>query len=463
MHDLRSFIALLEETGSLARIRRQVNPVHELAGVMAKLESQGRAFYFEKIDGAEFPAVGGLFNRLERFGLAFGHQGSGPFTDRDFDALIERAKLEPVEPIVVHASPAWEVIRRGTNIDLGALPVPTFFELDSGPFITGAVGITRDPETDTMNVGIYRCLVLDHNRLVINASSLSDLRRIYKSWAKRDEPMPIALAVGVPPAMMVAAATKLPPGQREYEFAGALQGRPLELVRCHDSALEVPANAEFIIEGIVDFSSRVENTLGEFADQYGTESAAVTTIKTISHRSDAIFYNIMAGYNPEHILLASGALYSLARTIANGLRTAIPAIKRVSVRSDPAVGTMAHVAIAIDKQSDDEPRRIIEQAFAAGGALFPVSKITKRIVIVDEDIDVDNPAEVEWAIWSRAADAAKFIVIANVESWEMERAAKAGQVSVRIGIDATMDLEDVDKLRRPVIPGAKDIDLERYL
>jgi UbiD family decarboxylase len=463
MHDLRSFIALLEQTGDLARIRREVEPKRELAGVMSKLESQGRAFYFEQVCGAKYPGVGGLFNTLERFGLAFGHQGSEPFTAEDFDVLIEAAKASPVEPVVIDSSPAWEVIDRDEKVQLSSLPVPTFFELDSGPFITGAIGITRDPETQILNIGVYRTQVLNDGQLLINASSLSDLRRIYASWEKLGEPMPIALVIGSAPAMMLAAATKLPPGQREYEFAGGMQGAPIELVQCHDSDLLVPANAEFIIEGTVDFSNKQENMLGEFADQYGSETAPATNVNSISHRADALFYSIMAGYNPEHILLASAALYGLQRTITKSLREAIPAIKQICVRLDPGLGTMAHVAIAINKQRDAEPAEIIAQAFAADGDIFPVAKVTKRIVIVDEDIDVNNPKDVEWAIWSRAAEASKFIVIPGVESWELERAAKAGNKSVRIGIDATMDLEDVDRLVRPVVPGAAAINIDDYL
>jgi len=121
------------------------------------------------------------------------------------------------------------------------------------------------------------------------------------------------------------------------------------------------------------------------------------------------------------------------------------------------------VVISIDKKSDQEPLDMIQKAFKAGGHIFPVSKITKRIIVVDDDIDVHKMDDVQWAIWNRAATASKFLVIPDVESWELERAAKDGQLSARIGIDATMDLEDVDKLVRPTTPGASDIRLEDYI
>jgi 2,5-furandicarboxylate decarboxylase 1 len=463
VHDFRSFVRLLEDNGELDRIRRPVEPQHELAAVMSKVEGLRRAYFFENVTGADYPVVGGLYSKLERFGMALGHDFSTPFDDVEFDGRIERAKANPVSPVTVETGPVKDVVIQGADVDLSRLPVPTFFELDSGPFITGAVGIARDPESGVQNVGVYRTLILDKNRFVINASSLSDLRRIYAHWEKSGEPMPIAIALGVSPAMQIAGACKLAPNQCEFEVAGGLTGAPIELVRCEDSDLLVPANAEFIIEGTVDFSNRVSNLLGEFAGQYGPETAPVTTINTITHRSDPMFYTILAGRNPEHNTLGSVAVYGIQRSLIASLKAVIPEIKDINVLSDPAMGTLAHITISIDKRSDDQPREIIEKAFAADGAFFPVSRITKRIIVVDDDIDVHDRIDVEWAIWNRAADASKHIVIPDVQSWELERAAKDGMKSVRIGIDATMDLEDLDKLIRPIIPGADKIKLKDYL
>jgi 2,5-furandicarboxylate decarboxylase 1 len=181
-----------------------------------------------------------------------------------------------------------------------------------------------------------------------------------------------------------------------------------------------------------------------------------------------MYYSILAGRNAEHNLVGNVAAYGIQRSIARSLTDAIPAIKRIHVFLEAALGTMAHIAIAIDKTDDAEPRQIIDQAFATKGDLFPISMITKRIVVVDDDIDIEDLSDVEWAIWTRAAAAEKFIVVPGVESWEMERAAKhddsgAGGKSVRVGIDATMDLEDVEKLVRPIIPGAADQQREDYL
>lgn len=463
MHDFRSFVQLLKDRGEMDHVSREVERTQELAGVMSKIEAQRRAYYFESVKGAKFPVVGGLYNKLERFGLALERDDAETFTHEAFDGCIEAAKANPIEPVTVDSAPVHENVITGQAVDLADIPVPKFFELDSGPFITGAIGITRDHDSGELNVGIYRTLIIGKNTFVINASSLSDLRRIYTGWEKSGEPMPIAIALGVPPAVLIAGSCKMPPNACEYNVAGSLAGEPIKVVKCRDSDLLVPADAEIVIEGTVDFSNRVENLLGEFAGQYGPENAPVTQVNTITHRNDAMYYAIVAGRNPEHNTLGNVAIYGVQRSIIAAIREAVPDAKDIGVLLEPAMGTLAHVTISIDKQNDARPGEIIEKAFAAGGGIFPVSKITKRIIVVDDDIDVHDPVDVNWAIWNRAATAEKFVAIPNIESWELERAAKDGQLSVRIGIDATMDLEDVDKLIRPIIPGADKIRLEDYV
>lgn len=459
----RSFLAYLEESGQIDPVAREVDPQFELPGVTELIERRGRAYRFDKVRGARYPLVGGFFNDFARLGVALGRKADVPFGLNDLSDALESAKNAPVAPVEVESGPIKDARIVADEVDLGHLPVPTVFELDSGPFITGAVGVTRDPESGELNVGVYRTLVTGNNRMVVNASSMSDLRRIYARWEERGEKMPIALAIGVSPSLFLAAAAKPAPGQGEYDVAGGFLQSAVELVRCEDSDLMVPADAEFVLEGTVDFSERVENLLGEFAGQYGPETAPVTTVNTITHRRDPIYYSILAGRNPEHNNIGGIAAFGIKDSIADALHAAIPDIKRVNAIIDPAVGTLAHVVIAIDKESDEQPRRIIEQAYTTSSRMFPISMIAKRIVIVDDDIDIESLADVEWAIWSRVAREDKIILFPDMPTAEFERAAKSGMKSLRVGIDATMDLDDVDKLVRPVIPGADGLRLKDYL
>ena len=225
MLDFRGLIKLLEQRGELDRISRPVDPEFEIAAVMEQIDQHPRSFLFENVIGARFPVIGGLLNRIECYGWALGSTPGEPFDINDLDARFEAAKHNLIAPREVPTAPVKEVVRRGEQIDLPDLPVPTFFELDSGPFITAACGISRNPETGQLNVGVYRSLILGRNTLAVNASSLSDLRKFYKHAEQRGESIPVALAIGVEPALQMAAACKLPPDQSELDLAGGLQGR----------------------------------------------------------------------------------------------------------------------------------------------------------------------------------------------------------------------------------------------
>ena len=463
MLDFRGLAKLLEERGELYRISRPVDPKFEMPAVMEQIEKQRKAFIFENVKGARFPVIGGVLNRIERYGWALGSRPGDPFSARDIDDRFEKAKASRIPPRQVATGPVKDVVRTGSDINLADIPVPTVFELDSGAFITAACGISRNPHTGHLNVGVYRTLILGRNIVAVNASSLSDLRTFYQHAEKTGTSMPIALAIGVEPALQMAAACKLPADQSELDVAGALQGNPIDLVKCETSDLLVPANAEMIIEGRVNFSRKIENTLGEFAGQYGPETAPVTEITAITHRKDAMFYSILAGKNPEHNTLGSMAIFSIQRGLAAALRKQLPQIRDINVYLDPKFGSMAHIVMSIAKTSDAEPMLMIEAAFGLAGGFFPVSHITKRIVVVDDDVNVHDLEDVEWAIWTRVALASKFRVIPDVHSWELERCAKDGRGSLRLGVDATMDMDDREKLQRPIIPGADKVQLADYL
>jgi len=461
--ELRSFVRLLEERGELVRISREVEARFELPALLAQLEKIGKAYIFEKVRGKSFPLVGGLLSSAERLGLAVGQEISGGYDHRDHAQVFGAAVQNPQPWVEVSEAPVREIVRTGTDIDLGQLPVPTFFELDSGPFITGAVGFSRDQQHDTLNMGFYRTLITGRDTMVVNASSMSDLRRIYAAGEASPEPMPIALAIGVPPALLMCASGKTPPGLSELDVAGALQGEPVAMVKCETSDLLVPAHAEIVIEGVVDFDRKIENTLGEFAGQYGPETAPTTRVTAITSRRDAFYYSIMAGRNPEHNTLGAISTYGMQKIVAENLKQQFPAIRDINVACEPRLGAMLHMFISIDKTDDDEPRQLLDAAFAATAGIFPVSMITKRIIVVDSDVDVFDLEEVEWAVWTRMSRAEKIFTLADVPSWELERCTNESQQSMRIGIDATMDLDAVDKLLKPVIPGAGQVRLEDYL
>jgi len=227
-HDLRSFAASLEEQGELLRIKKEVDPRFELPALLQQLEQSHKAFIVENIKGARFPLVGGLLNSAKRLGQALGNDTTDVYDHRHHAEAYRAAAAAPIAHSIVASGPVKEVVLTGDDINLADLPVPTFFELDSGAFITGAVGISRDQSDDRLNMGFYRSLITGKDNLVINASSMSDLRKIYAAAEESGEPMPIALAIGVPPALLMAASGKTPPGVSELDLAGALMGEAVD-------------------------------------------------------------------------------------------------------------------------------------------------------------------------------------------------------------------------------------------
>jgi 2,5-furandicarboxylate decarboxylase 1 len=457
--DFRSFLSFLEEHGDLVRIKKEVDPKYELPAILWKFQPQKKAVLFEKVKGSNVPAVGGLMQGIAKLGLALGVPVTKKFVNLEETEFLNAALANPIPYKTVDKGPVKEVIKIGSEIDISLFPVPTFFEEDSGPFITGGVGIARNPETGALNAGIYRILVIGKDTITVNASGDSDLAHIYRTAEKRGEELSIAVAIGVDPALLFAATKKTPRSVSEFDVAGALKGEPIKVVKCETSDLPIPANAEIVIEGKVDFSKKVSNKLGEAAGYYGSNINPMTRITAVTHRHDAIFYTVLAGRSVEHRTLGAFNLNSKVKPFIQEIMKKHPIIKKAH---SVVIGTMLHFIISIEKKSDEEPMELIKEIFQTTVGPIPVSQFIKRIVVVDDDIDIYDQNDVEWAVWSRVGDAGKIFILPDVVSFETDLAAKDGK-SVRVGIDATKDLDDSEKLKRAIIPGLEEINIQDYL
>jgi 2,5-furandicarboxylate decarboxylase 1 len=462
VYDLRAILDQVEKQGDLIRIVRPVDPKFEMPALMTKVEASGKAYLFEQVKGSPFQVVGGLFNRMDRFALAL-NGTKQPITHEDIAQRIEHATATGTESVRASLAPCKEVIHTGTDVDLLALPVPTFFELDSGPFITGGVGISRNPKTGAINVGCYRTLILDKDTMVVNASLLSDLQHFYQHTENNQQSFSINLAIGVDPALLLAAVSKPSAPLTEFDVAGDLHGTPIQLTRAETNDLPVPANAEFVIEGEVDFSVRLDNNLGEFAGQYGLENAPILRVKAITHRLGGLFYSILAGKNAEHGNVGMIAVYPARRALITSITAMSPNVRAVNVFADPRFGSMLHIVVAIDKDSDDQPHQLIRDAFALDANGFLVSQLVRRIVVVDSDVNVNDLDDVEWAIWARCMDSDSIAVFPNVTSWELDRASDSRKGSIRLAVDATRKAANDDPMIRPHTPGIEQIKLEDYV
>ena len=262
--------------------------------------------------------------------------------------------------------------------------------------------------------------------------------------------------IGAPPALLITAGCRIGRAEADLDIAGALQGSPLELLRCQTSDLLVPAGAEFIIEAEVDFKDYVEHTMGEFPDQYGTSRSPVARITAITHREDAVLHTIMAGMNREHNSLGVYMFSELRAALRAHLDARFTCVRDIEIDfTPPRTGNRSQVTIAIDPDTGQQPADIIAAAYEFAYEGFPMEQILQRVVIVDTDVDIRNHSDIEWAIAMRANSKSRMGLI--------EAPGRKSSSIVRFGIDATLGAERRQAAQRPVIPGEDQYPLENYL
>ncbi|MDH3510602.1 MAG: UbiD family decarboxylase [Gammaproteobacteria bacterium] len=454
--EFRELIASLEQSGDLLRIKAAVDPEYELGALLQQAEARGKACWFEEVRGSGFAAIGGLMTSPARHALAVGRSVDDFFPVHKFAALLEASRQAPLAPQVVDHGPVSEVVLTGAEIDLTALPVPRFFSGDSHRFITAGLGVAMDPDSGIQNLGFYRQPVIGKNLFSLGASNNSNLMRIYKEAKARGAKLPVAVVIGGPPALLIAAGSRMPPEVSDLGVAGALSGEPISLVKCQSSELMVPAEAEFVIEAEVDFSAEVAHTMGEYGDQFGATTSPVAKVLAITHRRSAVFHIIMGGMNREHNALGVFIFSELRNELLAHLQEKYPFVVDLNVDFTPRRGGLrAQLAVAIDKQSEDQPNLVIDEIFGFFLGPFPMRGVLQRVVVVDQDVNIWNSDDIEWAISSRMDKSAKMTVY--------DGQSPDGYAVGRFGIDATVSAEYKEAHERPVIPSREKFSLDKYL
>jgi UbiD family decarboxylase len=383
---LREFLDLLEREGELARVGVPVALDQELGAVCVRaLRNAGPALLFQRPGGQDMPILVNLLATRRRYGLAL---GCAP--DQAQHEWNRRA-AQPLPPVLVERGPCQEVVRLGDEADLTRLPAPTWNALDGGPYLTLSCHITRDPTTGARNAAIYRNQVHDARTLGLLAGPFAHI--MLQRRTAPTEPFPVAIAMGADPRVPMAASVPVPYGTDELAVAGALRGAPLEVVRCQTVPLEVPADAEIVIEGEVrPTEKREEGPFGEYTGHYGGPRLARTTIHVtaITHRRDPILHLAYQGAPPHEtdVLTAVGKEAELLRQIS------LPGIK--AVHYTEGGGGILHVVVAVEKAYEGYGRM-------AGLAVFgaPAGRSVKQVIVVDADVDPFDPLAVEWAVATR--------------------------------------------------------------
>jgi 2,5-furandicarboxylate decarboxylase 1 len=331
---------------------------------------------------------------------------------------------------------------------LRQLPIPTHNEHDSGAYITAGLLITRNPRTGIQNVSIHRLQVSSANRLgalLLPRHALAFFQEVEGTG----EDLEVAVVIGADPLTLLASQAIVPIDHDELEIAGALHGRPLPVVRCVTNRIQVPAEAEIVLEGRLLANVReLEGPFGEFPQYYGERAERhVIEVDAVTHRLAPIFHTIVGG-GLEHLLL--GGIPREATLLAH-LRRSFPGVRDVHL----AKGGVCryHLYVQLDKRSEGEAKNVILGAFGGHYDL-------KHVVVVDLDVDIHNPTEVEWAIATRFQADCDLVLVHEAQGSKLDPSTRDG-VGSKMGYDATVPLAAPPmRFTRIRVPGEAEVDLE---
>jgi 2,5-furandicarboxylate decarboxylase 1 len=410
---LRYFLDKAREEGLLRTISEEVDPRLEMAKVISRLE--GPPLLFEQVAGYGLPVLASVCGARENLALDLG-AGTAELL-----FVLAEALANPDSPELLHTGPCQEVIEE--RVDLHKLPILTHLPQDGGPYITAGVAVTKDPELGR-NAAFHRLLLLDQSHLV---ARLVEGRGTDTLVRKSSQDVEVAICIGSSIPVLLAAATSPGPGVDELSIANTLQ--PTPLVRCRTVDLEVPADTEIVLEGHITASTAAE---GPFLDLTGTmdlvRQGHVVEISCITHRHDAIYQALLPGGKEHRLLMGMPRELTIYAEVSK-------VCKCTNVVLTPGSGSWLHGVVQIEKRDPDDGRRAIDAAFSGHPSM-------KRVVIVDGDVDVYEPEDVEWAIATRLQADRDLVVLKNQPGSSLDPSATQipGEKTrtAKMGLDATI-------------------------
>jgi len=449
--DLRDFIKQLEAEGELKRVSMEVDPNLEITEICDRtLRAGGPALLFEKVKGSEFPLLGNLFGTPRRVAMGMGEE--------DVEALREIGKLlsilkEPdppkgmkdalgklpmyrkvldMAPKELKRAPCQEVIKEDTVVDLGKIPVQTCWPGDGGPLITWGLVITRGPEKPRQNLGIYRMQVIGKNRVIMRWLSHRGGALDFREWQIKHpgEPFPVAVALGADPATILAAVTPVPDTLSEYAFAGLLRGSRTEVIKALISDLQVPASAEFVMEGhIYPDDMAPEGPFGDHTGYYNeVDNFPVFTVERLTHRQKPIYHSTYTGRPPDEPAILGVALNEVFVPI---LQKQFPEI--VDFYLPPEGCSYRMAVVSMKKQYPGHAKRVMLGIWS----FLRQFMYTKFVIVTDDDVNVRDWNDVIWAMTTRMDPARDTTMIENTPIDYLDFASPVSGLGSKIGFDAT--------------------------
>lgn len=448
---LREWMEVLERQGTLKHVKREVNLKYELAAVGKKACGK-YALCFDHPVGDKLPKE----NRIPVVTAMCGSRAmfaqAMEVTVDEMSKRFSDAQAHPIPPVVVSSeeAPVKAVIKKEVN--LYDLPIPVHHEKDNGQYLTAGVVVAKNPVTGERNVSIHRLQVTDKNHLGVLLLP-RHLMALQRAAEKAGKPLDIAICVGLDPVTLLSSQAIAALGFDEFGIAGALYGEPMKLVKGETVDVEYPANAEIVLEGqILPNVRQPEGPFGEYPKYYGPQKdREVIAVNCICTRKDPIYQTIVPATD-EHTMLGAVAREG---GILQIVQHAVPTAKAVHLT--PGGTGRYHLVIQIDKKNAGEAKNAI---FAAMGS----SQEIKHVVVVDTDVDIFDPVDVNWAIATRCQADRDVFIVSGACGNKLDPSTNDG-LSAKMGIDATVPISEknTEKFHRIRIPGQETIDLEEYI
>ena len=429
MMDLREFLKVLEEEHELQKIKVEVDPKHEL-GAICKIHNErpnSPALLFENVKGHTIPVVGQLLASDRRVALALGLSQENVFNE-----TVRRAN-NPIAPKLVSKGASQDVVLEGADVDLTKLPLCTNNPRDGGPYITAGHVIIKDPEYG-MNLSIYRMMLVSKNEVTLRFTPGHDGYDFMKNAEKRGQKkFEVAVCIGVPPAVYVASQFEPRIGVYELDIAGGLVGEPVEVVKCRTIDLEVPALAEIVLEGELTIPAKTgdEGPFGEFCGYTTAQvpNERIMTVKAVTHRKNPAYHNIWLGKPPHEHLYVDALTYAVAAY--QELKPAYPALKKAYA---PPWGVSIVLLLQLEKRLMRPG--IVDNILAA--SLYTRSGKWKHVFVLDEDVVLEDPNEVLWALTTRFQPATDMFIIPRGITSSLEPSATVDGLTSKLMLDLTI-------------------------
>lgn len=416
---IREFVSKLESLDDLAIIDYEVT--REAVPFMIKAEETGRnrAILFRRIRGHSMPLVANLYGSYARYGLGVGAEEKTLWT------RIQHAIANPVPAPKASDGPCFEVVHEDPDITR-ILPTIQYHPLDAGPYITSGVVFMKDPDTGRRNISFIRFMVKGPKKLGFNPKSQHN-KDYYQKIALAGKRMEVAFCLGAPTEMVAAAAQWIPDERDEVEVAAAMADgearKELAMVKCKTVDIEVPAGSEVVVEGVVSTELEPEGPFGDWTGAYARPQTKPTlSVTCVSHRRDPVYQTIMPADSKEQIILTIVRFQPEIEDLVKRY----PEIRRAVV-PEYALGRLAILAVEASARIQEIMRG------------FLAIQCINRVIVVNDDVNIDSAEDVLWAVSNRILDKQKVIADTCVDEWWNH---------LKLGVDTTVDLNDI-RHKRP--------------